>query len=150
MTISAPTLAGYTDFLRNVAKINPTVLPGNTPVIEMSYCIALEIVNLSLALMGCRIYALAVYNLATSNLLSYAPDQSGSTYFEDIRKKWNLNDFITGVVESTSDNGSSESMVVQDAAKTFTLSNLQNLKDPYGRAYLAFAQDYGTLWGLTR
>ncbi len=34
-------------------------------------------------------------------------------------------------------------MVVQEAAKNFTLANLQNLKTPWGRTYLGFAQAYG-------
>jgi hypothetical protein len=30
------------------------------------------------------------------------------------------------------------------------MGNLQNLKTPYGRAYLAFAQDYGpSVWGIS-
>ena len=33
--------------------------------------------------------------------------------------------------------------------KDFTLANLQNLKTPYGRQYLAWAQAYGPLWGLS-
>jgi hypothetical protein len=36
-----------------------------------------------------------------------------------------------------------------EAMKTFTLANLQNLKTPWGREYLAIAQRAGTTWGLT-
>jgi len=42
------------------------------------------------------------------------------------------------------------SLVVMEAAKMFTLSNLQNLKDIYGRTYLGYAQSYGpSTFGLS-
>ena len=41
-------------------------------------------------------------------------------------------------------------VIVQEAAKNFTLANLQALKDPYGRQYLALAQSYGPeTWGMS-
>jgi hypothetical protein len=155
---TSPTLGGFITFLRNVAQISTANLPDNTPVIEIAFDVAMLIVNQQLNLASASIYTLAVYNLATSNLLTYAPDPAGpygpppaaqENYFSDIRKKWNVLDFIPGVIQSSNDNGTGESMVVIEAAKDFTLANLQQLKDPYGRQYIAFAQSVGTLWGLT-
>ena len=41
------------------------------------------------------------------------------------------------------------SLVVQKAAEAFQLSDLQNLKTPWGRTYLGFAQKYGpSVWGV--
>jgi len=115
---------------------------------------------------GLSVYALAVYNLAGDNLLNYAqdlpeapivpgsgkagdPTNPGLPFFAWTRKQLNLNGFVSGVIQSSSDNGSGNSMVVQDAAKNFTLANLQQLKTPYGRQYLAFAQSYGpSTWGM--
>lgn len=146
---SRPTLAGYLAFLRDTVQITTVYLPDNAPVIEETYCIARDTVNLAFCKVVPRIYTLMVYNLATSFLLAWAPDQADKTYFADLRAKWKINDFLSGVVESTSDNGSSESMVVQEAAKNFTIANLQQLKDPYGRQYLGWAQSYGSLWGIS-
>jgi hypothetical protein len=41
-------------------------------------------------------------------------------------------------------------MVVPGQAENFTLSDIQLSKDPYGRAYLGFAQKFGqTIFGMT-
>lgn len=171
-----PTLAGFQSFIVNVMGISTTILPEDSPVIAFAFAVALSIVNPALRAVpipaedsagaalnsgGLSIYALAVYNLAGSNLLSYAQDQDGASpvkgsgdpglpFFAYTRKQWNINGFVSGVVESTSDNGTSTSLVVQEAAKSFTLANLQQLKDPYGRQYLALAQSYGpSTWGMT-
>lgn len=164
-----PTLAGFLVFVRTTMGINTTVLPDDSAVIPMALGVALQIVNQALKAVGCgplvagvpqvSIYTLAVYNLAGSNIINYAQDLDGAApvegsvppmaYFAYLRQKWNINGFVSGVIQSAGDEGTNESMVVQEAAKNFTLSDLQNLKDPYGRAYLAFAQRYGTLWGMT-
>lgn len=170
-----PTLAGFVAFIRAVMGINTTILPTDSAVIKMAFAVALAIVNPALRKValpaadsagvelnsgGLTIYALAVYNLAGDNLINYAqdlPDASfveGSNpplpFFQWTRKQWNINGFVSGVIESTSDEGTSERMVVQEAAQNFTLSDIQNLKTPYGRQYLAFAQMYGpTTWGVS-
>ena len=93
-------------------------------------------------------------------MFNYAQDQNGAAiilgsdppqaYFAYSRKVWNIYGFVSGVVQSTNDESSGVSMVVQEAAKNFTLGDLQNLKTPYGRKYLSFAQDYGpSAWGLS-
>lgn len=143
-----PTLAGYTALLRQQG-FSTQYLPDNSPYIGWSYNVALELVNQQILAASSLIYKLAVYNLATSNMLSWAQDQTGQTFFSDLRKKWNLDDFIPGVISATSDEGTSESMEVMEQLKALTISNLQNLKDPWGRAYLGFAQSVGSLWGLS-
>jgi hypothetical protein len=56
---------------------------------------------------------------------------------------------VAGVIGSSADETTSESLVVPEAMKNLTLQNLQNLKTPYGRQYLYFAQAFGTNWGLS-
>lgn len=125
-------------------------------VIPMALSVALAVVNPALCAAGympgvagtvpVSIYTLAVYNLAGDNVINYAPDIAAppnNTYFADLRKSFDTNGFVSGVIQSASDESTSESMVVQEAAKNFTLANLQNLKTPWGRTYLAFAQSYG-------
>jgi hypothetical protein len=128
-------------------------LPDNADVIPMAYSVALEIVNDALAGASSLMYTLAVYNLAGDNLINYAPDPASppgtANYFSSLRDKWNILKFVSGVVQSSSDGSTSNSLVVQEAAKNFTLGNLQNLKTPYGRTYLAIAQNYGpSVWGM--
>lgn len=160
-----PTLAGFLSFIRNVMGISTNDLPDASPVINMALAVAMSIVNRALYAVSLpmtdtagvelisqpeSIYTLAVYNLAGDNLVNYAPDQQGRDYFQDLRKKLNINGFVSGVISGSSDQGTSQQLVVQEAAKNFTLANLQSLKTPWGRQYLAFAQTYGpTSWGLS-
>lgn len=154
--------------------INNTVLPDNAPVIPMALAVAMSIVNPALKSVclptidaagvgissGPSIYTLAVYNLAGDNLINFAldvddaPPVQGSdppmAYFAFARKQFNTNGFVSGVIQAAGDEGTNQSMVVQEAAKNFTLANLQQLKTPWGRQYLAFAQSYGpSTWGIT-
>lgn len=160
-----PTLAGFLSFIRNVMGISTNDLPDASPVINMALAVAMSIVNRALYAVSLpptdtagvelisqpeSIYTLAVYNLAGDNLVNYAPDQQGRDYFKDLRAKLNINGFVSGVISGSSDQGTSQTLVVQEAAKNFTLANLQNLKTPWGRTYLQFAQTYGpTSWGLS-
>lgn len=162
-----PTLAGFVAFIENAMQIPTKALATNPPSVWISYALAnaMAIVNPSLRIVGIpandaagvslstgwdTIYTEAVYNLAADNLINYAPDPPGVSYFKRLRKKLNINGFVSGVVQSSGDEATSVSLVVQDAAKAFTLANLQNLKTPYGRRYLSLAQSYGpSTWGIT-
>lgn len=155
-----PTLAGFMDFIRNVMAIDTAVLPDNSPVIPFAMSVALAIVNPAFMCVPpgpfvegvprANIYNLMVYNLSASNLLAYAQDQVGETYFADLREELDTNGFVSGVIQSSFDDGTGNSMVVMEAAKNFTLANLQQLKDPWGRTYLGFAQSYGpSVVGIT-
>lgn len=172
----SPTLAGFILFVRNTMGISTTVLPDADPVIPMAFAVALAIVNpalqcvpipsadaagVSLNSGGLTIYTLACYNLAADNLLNYAQDQSGAAivegsgdpglpFFQWTRKQLNMLGFVPGVIQSSNDETTGESFVVQEAAKNFTLKDLQNLKSTYGRTYLGLAQSYGpATWGLS-
>jgi len=163
----APTLAGFLEFIRGVMDISTINLPDDSPYIEAAYDQAIQTVNLTLSELGLAhnkalpsMYAIAVYNLAGDRLINIAPDQAGAEYVEGsnpplkffayTRKLYNIYGFISGVVQSTSDNGTGGSFVVPKQFEGLTLMDLQNLKTPWGRDYLAIAQQYGpTIWGLT-
>ena len=153
------TLAGFIVFIRTQMGISTMVLPDTDPAIEMAYCVARDIANPAVACVSPLIYSLMVYNLGGSNLIEFAQDQPGAPmvagssppapYFVYLRTKWNLNDLISGVISASSDEGTSQSLVVQDAAAGFSVADLQYLKTPYGRTYLSYAQRYGANFGLT-
>ena len=147
--VPPPTEAGFLEFVRTVMGITVVVLPDNSPIIPVAYEASTQIVNQSINCASPFMYMLAVYNLAASNLINYTPDQPGQTYFADQRTLWNINSFSPGVVQSAADVSTSASLLVPEFMKDLTLANLQQLKDPWGRRYLAIAQDYGPLWGLT-
>lgn len=90
------------------------------------------------------------YALSVNPGAETVPGTYAATFFADLRAKWNVNAISTGVVSETHDESTGSSFVVPEQFKDLTLTDLQNLKTPYGRAYMAFAQKYGqTLWGLT-
>lgn len=153
---SGPTLNGYIAWLQTNG-FTTNILPTDSPFITYSFNIAMQIVNQQLNQASSLIYTLAVYNLACSQLISWQQDNpdatppptNAPTYWFDLRKGWGINSFVPGIVSSSSDEGTSTSWEVQDQLKSLTIQNLQNMKDPYGRTYLGFAQTVGTLWGLS-
>lgn len=156
----AVNLVDFQSFITNTMQIPVSALPLNAPVILMSLAIAEDIVNPALQAVGAcgstlgytgpSIYELAVYNLAADNLINFAPDQPNKTYFADLRTQWKLNSFVPGVIQASADVSTSESLLVPDFMKNLSMSDLQYLKTPYGRAYMALAQRYGTsVWGMS-
>jgi hypothetical protein len=160
-TLGPPTLAGFQSFLVNYVGITAVILPPASLVVSTAFTIATDIVNLQLQLASPDIYTLAVYNLATSNVINFAQDLPNAPpyaqappgvslpFFAYMRDRFNILGPVSGVIQSSSDVSTSESMVVPDWATGLTLADLQFRKDPYGRQYLALAQSYGTLWGIS-
>lgn len=149
-TIGPPTLAGFQYFLVNFAGFNIQVLPPASPVIGFAFGTALLVVNTDISAAGQLLYNNAVYNLATDYVVNYAQDQQGQDFFACQRTQYKVNAFAPGVVQSASDVSTATSLQVIEAAKNFTLADLQNLKTPWGRRYLAIAQQFGpTPYGIT-
>jgi hypothetical protein len=156
--VGQPTVAGFTAFIRNIMGISTEVLPDDAAVIEYSFNISMAIVPYGLCRINGVIYFSAVYNLAGDRLLNFAqdvpdaPPVQGSDppmpFFAFTRKQYGINSFVAGVIESASDESTSESIAVPDSLRNLTIGDLNNLKTPYGRQYLSYAQDMGTLWGI--
>ena len=150
MDYSAKQYASYVWFIRNVMGIDTIVLPDDSPIIAYTLEIAVTTVNQVLACVVPPLYEQALNNLAGDFLINWAQDQTGQTFFADLRKAYSINNFAAGVVQSTSDEGTSVGLLVPEWAKNLTIANLGNLKTPFGRTYLGIAQAYGsTIWGLT-
>lgn len=144
-----PTLAGFSSFIYTVMGVPVAALPTNSPYITDAYNYAIEVVLDVIAQVSTITYTAAVYNLAADYLINWATDVSGSTYFATQRKTFNINNFVPGVIQSSADVSTSESLLVPDAMKGLTMGDLQRLKTPYGRQYLAIAQKFGANWGLS-
>ena len=150
-----PNLTDYMTFIRNEMGITADQLPDASPVIQTSLDVAVAIVSTWLCQISSLIYVLAVYNLAGDRLLNFAPDNAAATipadqtYFSALRTSYGINSFVAGVIQSSGDEGTNESWLVPDSLKGLTLMDLQNLKTPYGRVYLQFAQQLGPVWGLS-
>lgn len=98
-------------------------------------------------------YTLATYNCAGHVLLDITPDVQGQTYFTNLRSNssagFNLNAINPGLVSAASDQGTSDSLVVPDFVKGLQLSDLDFIRTPWGRAYLAYNQCFGDTFGIS-
>lgn len=145
-----PSLADYLIFIRDGMGISAAYLPDDSLWIDATYNIALEKVNEVINRASPRIYTLMVYNYAADRLINYAADPDGQCFFQDLRKGFNINSQTMGMIQSSSDQGTSQSLLNPDWMRKMTLTNLEMMKTPYGRTYLGFAQEYGqVIWGLT-
>ena len=161
-----PTLADFQTYITNVMGITSQQLSPDDPVIPLVFWTAYSIVNDRLQCIPLApgapstqpaLYTQAVYLLAADRLLNWAQDPAGAPIYKDnlpffayTRAKLNLTGFVPGVIASTNDLSTGGSYVVPDAFKGLTIRDLQNLKTPYGQAYLGIAQDYGpSEWGFS-
>jgi|ERR1700733_470981 len=145
-----PNTTDYLTFLRQGVGIPDADLPDDSMWVPVTLNIAIGQVSLQLACLNTPIYPLACYNLAADRLINYAIDLPQRSYFTDLRKSLGVTSFAAGLVSSSGDAGTSQSLEVIEAAKKMTLTDLQLAKTPYGRAYMGIAQSYGpTIWGLT-
>ncbi|APS35493.1 TPA: hypothetical protein ACQVMA_003412 [Serratia marcescens] len=140
-----PELAGFILFIRNTMGVSADVLPDDDPSVNLAWSMSMDWVNGQLACISPVLYSQAVYNLAASFLINFGPE----AVFGELRKTLGTNNFTAGVISASADESTSQTRVVSDAFKNLSLADLQQLKDPYGRWYLAIAQQYGDLWGLS-
>jgi hypothetical protein len=154
---NTPNLPDYLTWLGETVQIPVLALPANSPWpgYMLNQAIALVITVPG----GGVLYTLACYNCATALLFLLTPDQTGQTYFADARSAKPSTNFpnggfgllapTTGLVQATSDEGTSVSLTATDWAAGMTVDDLTYFKTVWGQAYLAWQQKYGTIWGLT-
>lgn len=153
-TQTTPNAADLYTFMTTVAGIPTAVLPANSPYIPWALSYAEEKTLLVLYAIGQDYYCFAVYCLATSFLLNWCPDNPvltppNNTYFATLRSKWNLTGFVGGTIQSSADESTSESLLAPEFLKSLTPMQLQALRDPYGRQWLAMQADNGAIWGMS-
>lgn len=148
-TQTQPNTTDLYTFVTTVAGVPTAALPSSSAYLAWSLSYAEEQTLLVLRAIGQDYYCFAVYLLATSFLINWCPDQPGQTFFVALRKTWNISGFVGGIISSTADQGTSESMDMPDFIKGLTLMNLNQLKDPFGRQYLSMTQEVGNVWGIS-
>jgi len=146
---TVPTLTGYTTWIRNVMGVSSTILPDNSSSISDSFGISQEIVNQTISVASPILFTQATYNLGGDYLINITVDTPPSTYWSDLRATFKSNSFVPGLVNAANDEDTSSAILTPLNLQNITLGDLQNLKTPYGRFYLAIAQSVGTMWGLS-
>lgn len=155
-TYSAPTIEGFITFIRDVMGIPVEALPDDSATVILAFDVAVAIVNQQLELASQLIYNLCVYNLGGDCVINWAPDlipfpdsDPAVGYFTYLRKQFGVYEFIGGIVTTASDQGTAGAVMVSEGLKNLTVNQLNNLKTPYGRAYMGWAASVGTLWGIS-
>jgi hypothetical protein len=154
VTETYPTLPGYLRWIRDIMSVPPIVLPDNSPYIELSYDLSLEIVNMYILCASPVVYTQAVYNLGADYLVQMAQDNPNltppdNTYWTDLRASLGINSFLPGLVNQAADQGTSAGLQLLASMENLTIADLQQLKTPWGRVYLGLAQSVGSMWGIT-
>lgn len=91
-----------------------------------------------------------MYPLATNPGTETSPGVFGTTFFANARAQFKILTFIAGPVSSSGDQGTNQTLIVPEWLKTATLSTLNLLNTPYGRAYVDYSQMFGpSLVGLS-
>lgn len=156
-----PNIGGFIEFVTNVMTPPAPFDPTTSIYIPYAYNFAYQWVNSDLQYVNgipgaWNLYSIAVYNLAADTLIAIAQDptpyviyQDGLPYWQWLRKEFNVLAFIPGIVQTSSDEGTSVGYMLPEGYANYTIANIQNTKTPYGRAYLGIASSYGTLWGLS-
>lgn len=153
---TTPTYEGYQTWLSNIMGLPDEIMsdPNMQSYFTLSYNMALEITNQYLDVASPMLYTQAVYNLAADFLVNITQDDPTldppyNTYWATLRQTLQVNNFIPGLINAANDEDTSAAILTPLGLQNLTLGDLQNLKTPWGRTYLAIAQSVGSLWGLT-
>lgn len=158
-----PTYSGFVAWVFGSGMGVPTAYLSSTdPVLQLCYDISIDTVRLAFGCFAPPVYQLMMYNLAGHYLAQFAQDPSplpnppfiivdGVSYgfWSYLRKTTKLNGFISGIVQASSDEGTSVTLVAPKWADNLTAGQLQLTNTPWGRTYLGWAQDAGTGWGMS-
>ncbi len=142
--------------------VPPTYLLGGDANLALVYELSLETVKPAFSCVAPAVYQTMVYNLAGHYLAQFAQDPTplpdppfitvdGVSYgfWSYLRKTSGLNGFTSGLVQASSDEGTSVTLVAPKWADSLTAGQLQLTNSPWGRIYLGFAQSSGTDWGIS-
>lgn len=153
---SPANITDFVWFIQNVMEVPASALPTNIatdPDVLTAWAVAGETVDCFINIHSPLYYNLAMYNFAADYLINWASDSNASspcsTYFADLRKKWNLTGFVGGAVSSTADESTSTSLEVPEQVKGLSMFDLQMLKTPFGRTYMSIAAKFGDMWGMS-
>jgi hypothetical protein len=153
-TDEAPNFTDFQAWVTYMMGVPPDNMP-DVITLEMAYDEAMNLALPDLAAIPCQpgtpsLYALAVYNLGGAVLVDIAQDAVGSTYWQDLRGRFNTSSFAFGITSSASDQGTSSSMTMPKFVQDMMPLDLWMMQTPWGRMYMMIAGAWGTVWGLTR
>jgi hypothetical protein len=151
-----PNIADFNDFIANSMQVPASALAPGSPYPQFALSRGIDIVFNLPGIVSQLEYTQAVYNCAAHFLISLTPDvipvvvyQDNLGFFTYTRQSLDLNSFQAGVISSSSDESTSNSMTIPESLTNLTVGDLDFLKTPWGRQYIAYAQDFGQIAGLS-
>jgi hypothetical protein len=131
-----------------------------TGVTSGNIVVGMAITNLTAASLPLTVLAfgtgnggLGTYTVSESLTISSTAINLSGTFFQTMRGPppggFNMLGFVPGVVQASADQGTSSTLLVPEFFKNLTIGDLNFLLTPWGREYLAYAQDFGDLWGMS-
>lgn len=146
---STPNLTDFSSWVYTSMEIPTAALPADSPWLQYAFDQAINLV-VHFPHVPALTYVLAVYNCAGHLLVKNTMDQSRQNFFKCLRESLNLIAPEIGIIQASSNNGSSNSFAIGEGMQNMTIGDLNFYKTPWGRDYLAYAQDCGpSIWGLS-
>jgi hypothetical protein len=126
----------------------------DVPTLEMAYDESLNLALDDLATIPNQpgspsLYALAVYNLAGAILVDIVQDTPPSTFWSDLRNKFNVAMFSFSIVTGAGDQGTSKSAMVPLFVQGMGPLDMWMYQTPWGRQYMMIAGAWGAIWGIS-
>ncbi len=141
--VSPPTLDGFIAWSYWALGVPTTAMSPTDVGWAYAYQVALDLVPCEINQASKDIYTLTVYNIGANNLIQFQQDYAGQTFWDDARKSYGINNFVAGVINSASDEGTGESLTIGEGLQNLDLLSLNLLKTPWGRQALAYMQALG-------
>jgi hypothetical protein len=152
-TSSTPNFTDFQAWVANMMGVPSTEMP-DTATLQMAYDESLnlaldDLANIPYQPGSPSLYALAVYNLGGAILVDIVQDVPPSTYWSDLRTKFNVTMFPLSIVTSAADQGTSKGAVVPRFVQEMMPMDFWLMQTPWGRMYMQIAGGWGSVWGIS-
>ena len=146
---NSPNLPDFIVWVYQYMKVPLSALPADSPWPGYVFPLAQSFVPFFPGVASID-FVLTTYNCAGHILIESTPDQPGSSFFDDTRKDFRIMEPVIWIVQSSSDEGTSNSFAIGEGMHNLTIADLEFYRTPYGRKFLNYAQSSGPgIWGLS-
>ena len=138
---ATPNIADFTTFCQNQGIVAPYTATGSE-YFQWAFDWAMSEALTCPQMPGNR-YVLAVYHFGADRFIRLAQDDGQGQFYQAQRASFGVLDFRPGVVMASGDGPTSQTLVVPDWYREIPMFAQEMLKTPWGREYIAYAQQYG-------
>jgi hypothetical protein len=152
-TQESPNFVDFQSWVQYMMGVPADAMP-DVATLEMAYDESLNLALDDLATIphaagSPSIYALAVYNLGGAILVDIVQDVPPSTFWADLRNKFNTTMFSFSILTSAGDQGTSKGSIVPNFVQGMGPLDMWLYQTPWGRQYMMIAGAWGAIWGIS-